>query len=219
MKLKDSIVQSARALYDDRLPYHNFKHIETTLEQAQLLVDECVSAGVKVDDQVVGYALLFHDAGYHENHTELGYSYKEDYSAKLASDILIKEGFEPGFIAQVLKAIDATKVDVRVTDEAPIEVRIVVRADLSGMAFSYTEFRDNSLKLKQEHEMIHGNVIELTQWKKMMKDIARAYLDQDFSISRPGNGSVQFYERARENFTQFGDDSELAQLQTRERAS
>jgi hypothetical protein len=54
-------------------------------------VERCLKEGVPINGEVVYYALLFHDAGYHENHASMGFTSKEVYSAHLAVQCLRAE--------------------------------------------------------------------------------------------------------------------------------
>ena len=51
-------------------------------------MEDCASENINVDEKIVNIAILFHDAGYQENHTSLGFSTKESYSAFLAKEFL-----------------------------------------------------------------------------------------------------------------------------------
>ncbi|MCX6741272.1 MAG: hypothetical protein NTY61_02645, partial [Candidatus Parcubacteria bacterium] len=63
-KPETAIIKLAAELYSDRLPYHNFLHALKAAEQGKEIVARCHEDGVKINDEVVHYALLFHDAGY-----------------------------------------------------------------------------------------------------------------------------------------------------------
>ena len=74
-------------LYGD-LPYHNFEHAHQVLDHTLLLCDRCHRYNIDYDIQALYFAALFHDAGYHQDHTALGYETKEHYAAALATDFL-----------------------------------------------------------------------------------------------------------------------------------
>ena len=76
--------KAAANLYTDEMPYHNFAHVLGTLAAGEILVDRCLAEGVPISPDIVYYALLFHDAGYQEDHTCKGFTSKEGYSAHLA---------------------------------------------------------------------------------------------------------------------------------------
>ena len=82
----------ARALYSDALPYHNFDHIQDTLQSAAMVVERCQEEHIRIDAEVVYFALLFHDAGYQDDHLARGFATKERYSAALAEPILRHHG-------------------------------------------------------------------------------------------------------------------------------
>ena len=82
--------RAAHTLYSDRLPYHNFGHIEGTLAAADKTTGRCQAEGIRIDLELVYFALLFNDAGYQNDHPQLGYRAKEDYAAALVTTALRK---------------------------------------------------------------------------------------------------------------------------------
>ena len=75
--------QVAAELYSDQMPYHNFKYVFGTLVAAELLMERCLKEGVPINGEVVYFALLFHDAGYHEDHINKGFTIKEEFLEQL----------------------------------------------------------------------------------------------------------------------------------------
>ncbi|MCG8325664.1 MAG: hypothetical protein MI673_09110, partial [Thiotrichales bacterium] len=107
------LTREAEQLYDDKLAYHNFSHIHYVFTRADEIINRCRKHGVEVDEEVVYIALLFHDAGFIEDHEQLGFDSKEAYSAYLAGQILQKLDYEAGLIDKVKQAIIATHCDER----------------------------------------------------------------------------------------------------------
>ena len=94
--------QVAAELYSDQMPYHNFNHVFGTLVAAELLMERCLKEGVPINGEVVYFALLFHDAGYHEDHIDKGFTTKEEYSAHLAIQCLRAEAIPEDTIKRVV---------------------------------------------------------------------------------------------------------------------
>ena len=144
----NKLEKKACALYSDDLPYHNFSHIQETLKSAAIILTRCEREGIKVKAQIVYPALLFHDAGYREDHLSHGYQNKELYAAALARPILRDHGFSPRSIDEIGAAIMATERNAQILCT---EHKAVRAADLSCMAATYDQFLKISLKLKFEY--------------------------------------------------------------------
>jgi predicted metal-dependent HD superfamily phosphohydrolase len=143
----------AAELYSDEMPYHNFVHVLGTLAAGEKLVDRCLAEGVSINAEVVYYALLFHDAGYHEDHISKGFTSKEEYSAHLAVRCLRAEAIPEDTIERIAAAILSTQRDAKFTSN---EEKAVRAADLAGLAGDYKTFRSNAEKLRQEEETLTG---------------------------------------------------------------
>ena len=70
-----------------------------------------------VNGEVVYFALLFHDAGYYEDHINKGFSTKEEYSAHLAVQCLHAEAISEDTIKRVVAAILSTQRDAQFTSK------------------------------------------------------------------------------------------------------
>jgi predicted metal-dependent HD superfamily phosphohydrolase len=143
--------QVAAELYSDQMPYHNFNHVLRTLAAGEVLVERCLREGVPINREVVYCALLFHDAGYHEDHIGKGFTSKEEYSAHLAVQCLRAEAIPEDTIKRVVAAILSTERDAQFTSN---EEKAVRAADLAGLASDYKTFRSDVEKLRQESD--HG---------------------------------------------------------------
>ena len=84
MDREPELEKLAASLYDGKLPYHNFGHVERVLSAGEKIMANCREHGITVDEQTIYYAILFHDAAFHENHIELGHPSKEAYKDVLA---------------------------------------------------------------------------------------------------------------------------------------
>lgn len=202
-KNEKRIEEIARLFYDSSLPYHNFDHALETIANSEIIIENCEKEKIPVDNKVVYYALLFHDAGYHENHLEKGFNTKEEYSAHLAQVALEEVGESEEIIRAVSKAILATQKNATFS---AIEEKIVRASDLTSLADDYDTFKSNNEKFRKESEMLTGKKIPLDEWKNQTKKIMEFYLGQDIKITQAywnKNGQSDFHTKARENLNRF----------------
>ena len=191
------------ALYDARLPYHNFDHVQDTLRAAEAIVARCEADNIRIDGDVVYYALLLHDAGYQEDHHALGYRSKEAYSAALAEEVLPEFGVGP---AQLRKTVDAILATERDGVFVSAEQKAVRAADLSGMAADYPEFLHKSLRLKREYELLHGAPVSWTDWQHTSREVLGHYLTQEIRLTsyfHDSHGESTFHRAVRSNLEQL----------------
>ncbi|MCB1746218.1 MAG: hypothetical protein H6977_12170 [Gammaproteobacteria bacterium] len=170
----------ARALYDERLPYHNFDHILDTLASAEVILERCAAEHIRIDATVVYYALLFHDAGYQEDHLALGHASKEAYSAALAADVLEEFGVASNQVRKTVAAILATERDGSFVSA---EQKAVRAADLSGMAAEWPVFLRHSLNLKREYELLHDCELSWAAWQQNSEQVLSFYLTQEIRLT------------------------------------
>ena len=208
-RIRDEALETkARALYSDALPYHNFTHIQDTLESADTIVKRCQQENIRIDSNVVYFALLFHDAGYHEDHIVHGYENKELYSVALASPILNDHGVPPGLVKKVGKAILATERNAHFVSADHKAVRA---ADLAGLAATYDQFLQSSLKLKREFEVLHQKQISWPSWQTVSQDVVGFYLSQEIRLTsyfHDENGESAFHKAVRENLARLMNERE-----------
>jgi predicted metal-dependent HD superfamily phosphohydrolase len=193
----------AAELYSDEMPYHNFVHILGTLAAGEKLVDRCLAEGVSINAEVVYYALLFHDAGYHENHINKGFTTKEEYSAHLADQCLRAEAIPEDTIERIAAAILSTQRDAKFTSN---EEKAVRAADLAGLAGDYKTFRSNAEKLRQEEETLTGRKVAWDEWKIAVKETVSFYLSQEIRFTQSdtcANHAARFYTRAKQNLSRL----------------
>lgn len=191
--------QTAAALYSDRLPYHNFRHALDAVESGHLIVRRCKSEHVRIDAAVVYYALLFHDAGYHQDHLHLGFPSKEAYSAELAAQALQDRGIARSTITRVRAAILSTR---RSASFRTAEQKAVRAADLAALAADYPVFLDNTRRLWEEYQMLSGQHPSWQQWVEGAMNVIRYYLSQEIRLTSyftADDGSSEFHRRVRAN--------------------
>jgi len=179
MNRDPDLEKQVAGLYDQHLPYHNFGHVLRVMNAGEKILAQCRSEGVVVDEDVVYYAILLHDAGFQEDHDALGFASKEAYSAHLAGELLRKRHVGKDVVARVQDAILCTHVDARCTSN---EDKLVRLADLSGMAADYPRFKADTLALKRESEMLNGDSIDWAQWKAQAGTRINDYLQQDLDL-------------------------------------
>ena len=194
---------AARVLYSAALPYPNFDHIQDTLEAAEKVIERCREEHIRIDAEVVYYALLFHDAGYQDDHLARGYTTKERYSAALAEPILRRHGVNSVQVDKTLAAILATERDA-VTVSA--EQKAVRAADLSGLAADYPRFLESSLKLKREHELLFQRALSWDEWQTNSAAVLGHYLTQEIRLTsyfHDGSGESSFHKAVRDNLNRL----------------
>jgi predicted metal-dependent HD superfamily phosphohydrolase len=194
---------AAKRLYSDTLPYHNFRHVLDTLKAADTIIGHCLEEGIRVDEKVVYYALLFHDAGFQENHDALGYECKEAYSAKLAADMLDERGIYANIIGKVTAAILSTRREAKFVS---VEQKAVRAADLSGLAGDYETFHKNSRNLKSEYELLAGEALTWAEWVDKAAETIRIYLMQEIRLTSyftDEDGESAFHQAVRKNLVRL----------------
>jgi HD superfamily phosphodiesterase len=194
---KPHLEQVAAELYSDQMPYHNFNHVLRTLAAGEVLVERCLKERIPIDGEVVYYAILFHDAGYYEDHINKGFTTKEEYSAHLAAQCLRAEDIPEDTIKRVVAAILSTERDAQFTSNEEKAVRV---ADLAGLASDYKTFRSDVEKLCQEDEMLTGRKVAWDEWKTSIEETIRFYLRQEIRLTQP---DALFYAQANQNLSRL----------------
>jgi predicted metal-dependent HD superfamily phosphohydrolase len=194
-------------LYSADLPYHNFQHAIDTILAAEHITGRCREEGIRVDHQVVYYALLFHDAGFQDNHLTLGFDTKEAYSADLATGRLERLGVPWRTIDKVVAAILSTHKDAKFVT---VEQKAVRAADLSGLAADYEIFRRNSANLKAEYEMFNSKTLSWHEWVDHVSQTIRFYLSQEIRLTSyfvNDAGESAFHQAVRENLERLVEEA------------
>lgn len=206
MRTSKQIYNFARRLYSDSLYYHNFQHVIETLNEAELILKQCDDKQINYDKKVICHAILFHDAGYIDNHISKGYRNKETYSADLATDVLSEAGEDEAHIEAVKSAILCTHIDAvcHSNDE-----NIVRAADLSALILPYKQFKKKSIDLYKERELITGKKITWEQYKKEVFKIIQGFLQfrMNLDIELFAQDNFIFQEKVFYNLNRLMEDS------------
>lgn len=204
MKIRNpELERLASQYYSPELPYHNFEHALTSAQTGLDIVQDCQREGVSVDEAIVYCALLFHDAGYHQDHEESGFVTKEALSARIAREVLEKKTQSDGFIFRVEQAILSTTRDASCLTTEDNAVRA---ADLSGLAAEYPVFRRNTELLKQEYELLYGQQLTWAEWIMRANTIIETYLNQEIRLTRFYSGEPgqsPFHLKIKQNLLQL----------------
>ncbi|MCZ6525669.1 MAG: HD domain-containing protein [Gammaproteobacteria bacterium] len=176
----EQIEKIASQLYSPEMPYHNFGHVYYVLEKSEEIIRKCRQENVPLDESVVYYAVLFHDAGYHEDQTKKGFDTKEAYSAYLAERELQQAGKSKEMIDRVKAAILSTHCDAHCYSN---EDKAVRAADLSGLSADYAIFKKNTVNLKKEFEMMSGTRLAWDEWKIMGYERIGLFLKEDMALT------------------------------------
>lgn len=202
-----SLERRAASLYRADLPYHNFGHAMETIANGRKIVRRCREEGIRIDEAVVYYALLFHDAGYHEDHLARGFETKETYSAHLAARALADLHIPAKVIDKVTAAILST---ARYGAFRTAEQKAVRAADLAGLAAAYPVFRANTEKLRREHELLTGERVEWRDWVAGVSEVIGFYLSQEIRLTSyftDTDGESVFHRRARANLERLRNEA------------
>jgi len=186
-------------LYSEALPYHNFRHVLTTVEAAQEILARCAHEGIRVDSRIVYYALLFHDAGYQHDHRALGHASKEHYSVLLALDCLKRHRHGERVLKKVESAILST---MRTGSFVTAEQKVVRAADLSGLASTYDDFLRNTKCLWDECAILTGQRMSWADWIRETTETVQFYLSQEIRLTSyfmDHEGESAFHARVRAN--------------------
>ena len=208
MAMHDKVIEkTASQLYESKLPYHNFGHAVTVTRYSEGIIERCKREGIPLDEDVVYYALIFHDAGYHEDHLEKNYESKEAYSADLAESALRDYGVDEEKIKKVKQAIMSTHIDAKCYSN---EDKAVRASDLSGLAAGYDVFKLNAIRLKDEHELMHGEKVSWEEWRKGVRKTLELFLREELELTSDyydKDGQSVFHKLTRENLeTLLADD-------------
>jgi predicted metal-dependent HD superfamily phosphohydrolase len=199
-EIRDSDLElEVEALYSPALAYHNFQHARDTISAAEHITRRCLDEGIRVDHNVVYYALLFHDAGFYDDHQSLGFKTKEAYSAELASIRLRERNVPPKTVDKVTAAILSTHKDANFVT---VEQKTVRAADLSGLAANYDVFKKNTADLKAEHELFNSVTLSWPAWIEVASKTIRFYLSQEIRLTSyfvNEFGESAFHQAVREN--------------------
>lgn len=198
----------ASQMYEPKMPYHNFGHAITVTRYSEAIIDKCRDEGVPIDENVVYYALLFHDAGYHEDHLGLGFETKEAYSADLSEKALRDHGVDDQTIEKVKAAILSTHMDAKCYSNEDKAVRI---SDISNLGADYGEFKLNSVRLMEEHVLMKGETVEWADWKLGVEQTLKHVLREEMDLTSDyydKDGNSVFHARAMANLARLlVDDS------------
>ena len=203
-KIRDEKAEvSARKLYSKKLAFHNFSHVIETLKFANEIVNSLVTKLSTINLETIYYALLFHDAGYVEDHTCLGYADKESYSAALAEEYLLGRGMSPVDVSKVTLAIKATHISAECRN---LEEEVVRGADISGMAAPYNDFLEMSKAIRAEQEYLIGAKISWADWVRGSEVNLKPYLHEKISCGElfiKSNEPSLFNQRLTSNIKQL----------------
>ncbi len=203
---RDSALEAlVEPLYDSALPYHNFAHALSTLQAADFIIARCAEEGIEVACVVVYYALLFHDAGYHEAHDTLGFTTKEAYSAHLARITLSAREVGADIIHSVEGCILATE---RGACCQSVEDAVVRMADLSGLGADYAVFLANTIALWDEVALLYGRRAGWSDWCSRTQEVLAPYLTERIMLTREfrQGESNGFFARAEQNLRRLGTE-------------
>jgi hypothetical protein len=177
--------------YSD-LPYHNFEgHIMSSVGYFESIADDLESKHVLLDRHLCRIILLAHDAGYHEDHTALGYKTKEAYSADIATKVLADMGMERSKIEIVRSGIESTRYGYDKTKLTNLQ-KAVRLADIGNVSADEKEFLRNMGLLIQEAAVMKVPITTtFDEYRHATKSFLSAYLESAQTFVAEDGSEVQ----------------------------
>ena len=176
LPLVDRLADTARELYDDSLPYHNFAHAVEVLNESMRLADLCTENGIYVNRRVLAAAALLHDANYYQDSANR-FKTKEEYSQYIARNILPFFDYDIEEIELVEDCIKGTELGMSCTS---IEAKIIRRADIGNVSRNREELLAKTLAFSLEEIQMKG--LENIDWDSIVnkaKYVFGIYLEED----------------------------------------
>lgn len=158
---------AAQHYYSDRLPYHNWSHAVAVMEEVDKLSERLSRRTRRLARGALHIAAAWHDAGFHEDHTKLGFETKEHYSAALAEHYLKAQGADDSTRKVVRVAILGT---IHSAERPSINAVILHRADVANIGDTYKNFLAANIKLWHEHSLLNGTPVS---WADHQRSSAR----------------------------------------------
>jgi predicted metal-dependent HD superfamily phosphohydrolase len=197
--VRHDLIDPARRHYDDRLAYHNWQHAQDVMEDAYDLGNRVASRGIEVDMGVLAVAAAWHDAGYIEDHTIVGFETKEHYSAYLAETFLRSKKEDELFIQAVVRAILGT---IHHGDRRDMNALVLHRADIANIGGPYRNFYRKSTLVHRELGSF-GVQATWPEWVRtgglLIENLIEESLDELPRLGEPITGEMAFPIRARAN--------------------
>ena len=174
-----------------KIPYHNFEHALDVRNYSLKLINRCKKYKIKIDEESIIIAALFHDAGY----TEVKEN-KEKHSCKIVEEELTKLNYSKEKINIVKENIMATAKGEKLKTT---EQKILRASDLHNFMASYSKFKEASRKIREEFKILYpGQEFPIKKWTELVE----SYLEEEIQLT-PEHKKDDFHNKARENIKKF----------------
>lgn len=205
--LERQVEEIVGEFYDPKFPFHNFDHALSARDEGEKIIEFCKQQKIQINELVVRLALLFHDAGYHENYEGKGFKTKEEYAASLAGETLSKLKVAEEIIKQVESAILATHPQK--SFDSP-ETQAVRAADLAGLALNYNIFLQNSKKLWEEDKILSDKKVSWEEWKGKAIKLIESYLSKEIPLIKDYKDQEgrTLFDKARANLERLREQKQ-----------
>jgi len=182
----------------DKLPYHNWDHVQETRRSLRELAARCRQYGIDFDFYAVDNAALCHDLLFWVEHEPLGFRSKEELAGDYSFNLLRQLGGSVEHAEKVRQIVYATHA--RVTPEN-IEEIIMRAADLKGLTADYKVFKQNTLRLHEEHRLLSGDELSFDDFAKKSLNHLALYAIHFFNLTPSAftDGSSDWHKRVLEN--------------------
>ncbi|MBN2561629.1 MAG: N-methyl-D-aspartate receptor NMDAR2C subunit [Phycisphaerae bacterium] len=164
--------------------YHTFAHIEACFTEFDAV------RHISTHPDEVDYAIWFHDVICDVRRLD-----SEEESARLACDVAAEIGLPTLFVERVHRLILATKHEGLPAD-LDVDAQLLVDCDLAGLGYSFEEFRENGMRVRQEYAA--AGIEDENEYEKNQAALFRRFLDRP-SIFCTEYFRSKYEQRARSN--------------------
>lgn len=195
------LAMPAKEHYSPNLEYHNWQHAEDVMVRVLELAKEVRVYGIELDATVLEVAAAWHDAGFAEDHTALGFKTKEHDFAYLAKQYLKTRGQSNVFIEKVVTAILGT---IHHAEREDLHALALHRADIANIGGPYAAFYRNTTLLYHEARYF-CRTPTWNDWVigtgRLIDDLVR---EANVELPRLGKDTALFTNAAYENKEKLG---------------
>jgi predicted metal-dependent HD superfamily phosphohydrolase len=139
----------------EQLPFHNIKHTEEVVRNVKIISKELHYSDAEIE--LIQVAAWFHDTGFIR-----AYKGHEKVSVRLASEFLMKQGWEKTIVDRVCSCIEATAML-----QQPKDCYEAVLCDADMYHISTPEFFYRKLLLRKEWELFCNIKVTDMEWHEL----------------------------------------------------
>lgn len=204
----ENIVEGALPYYTTELLYHGSDHAVGTVNEFLKDYVLCKDHGLNPNLLAGVGGSAFHDADYHKQLTHSPYRYKEERSAAIATENLPALGLSVEEVKLAAGAIEKTRVGTKCEN---LLDRMVRRADIANISWSYPEFLGYFMRYAKEQRKLTGKISPFEEVKEVSLAVLASYISDDLSygeFDKTPQGLCVFVAHSLTNLLRFNKESE-----------